>query len=138
MKYRYNVQICGVVDYEDRASLLTAIDGKLTDIENLTLVRKSIDVWHDGGTPKVTDEGLYTFTIQLGAVILADDSASVEAIINAFCEAYPEFTLTYQNVEAWQDGEGGLKQYNDDGTEYVESTDDSDDDDDEVEDETAG
>ena len=120
MKYRFNVQIRGNVEYESITALQTAITQKLATVENFTLTSKAIEVWQENGVAK-SFNGLNRFTIQLAGNILADSSDDVEAIISAFCTAYPEFTLTFQNIEAWQNGAGGLTEFNDDGTVYTEA-----------------
>lgn len=119
MKYKFNVQIRGNVEYESVSALQTAITEKLSTVENFTLTSKAIEVWQENGVAK-SFNGLNRFTIQLAGNILADSSQVVENIISAFCTTYPEFTLTFQNIEAWQNGAGGFTEFNDDGTPYVE------------------
>lgn len=127
MKYRFNASIRGNIEYSSLAELQSAIKAGIESIEGFTLTNQTVEVWQEDGSARVFDSGLYRFTIQLGGNILADSSADVEAVIEGFTTAYPDFTLTYQNIEAWQDGSGNLKQFNDDGSEYVEETDTDDD-----------
>lgn len=120
MKYRFNVQIRGNVEYKSLAALQSAITEKLSAVENFTLTSRAIEVWQEDGVAK-SFNGLNRFTIQLAGNILADNAQFVENIISAFCATYPEFTLTFQNIEAWQNGIGGFTEFNDDGTLYEES-----------------
>ena len=119
MKYKFRVQIRGNVEYESVTALQSVISEKLSAVENFTLTGRAIEVWQENGVAK-SFNGLNRFTIQLAGNILAESSQAVENIIASFCTAYPEFTLTFQNIEAWQNGAGGLTEFNDDGTVYTE------------------
>ena len=120
MKYKFKVQIRGNVEYESRSALQAALAEKLSAIEGLTIISRSIELWQENGVAGKYEFG-HRFTIQLIGNLLADNDAFVEALIDSFCQQYPEFVLTYQDVTAWQDGFGGLKKFNDDGTEYFAS-----------------
>lgn len=119
MKYKFNVQIRGNVEYANQAALQSAITEKLAGVTGFTLISRSVEVWQENGVARLFD-GLQRFTIGLSGNILADSDTAVEAIIAGFCNAYPEFTLTFQDITAWQDGSGSWRLFNDDGTEYFE------------------
>lgn len=122
MKYRFNVQVRGNVHYASQDELQAAINEKLAGVEGFTLISRSIEAWQDDGGLRTYENDLHRFTLQLFGNILADSELVVQQIISGFCTAYPEFVLTFQLIEGWQDGFGSLKQFNDDGTEYVEPT----------------
>lgn len=121
MKHKYNVQIRGNVEHVNHQALQKEMSEQLAGIKGLSIVSRSVELWQQNGVAQVVDNGLNRFTIQLTGNILANSDTTVEAIINAFCEKYPQFVLTFQSITGWQDGYGELKRFNDDGSVYEES-----------------
>ena len=118
MKYKFKVQIRGNLQYASQTALQAAMAKKLAGIKDLTIISRSVELWQSNGAGHEVEPGLYRFTIALDGNILADSDTEVEAMIAGFCNQYPEFLLTYQSITGWQNGMGGLKEFNDDGTEY--------------------
>lgn len=118
MKFKYNVSIRGNVEYASMSALTSAINENIGLIPNFTLNQKSIEVWQGNGVPVLQESGLYRYTLQLGGVILADNEATIDAIIAGFCTQYPEFVLTWSSCNVFQGAWGEPQEFNDDGTAY--------------------
>lgn len=120
MNNRFTIQIRGHVNYASEQALTGAMAQFLAQYPAFHVGFKSVEVWVDNeGYLRVVDGNKNRFTIQLKGFMDAQSEDVIETLIQTICTQFPEFTLSWKSIEVWANYDGSLRQFNDDGSEYI-------------------